>query len=158
MLYLHCLSNCSLNAGWFDVILLWSTLEPTRRVHLIGRTSFLQSFPWYETELPTPYRFQFAISVWHQVCFSTNTRTLFKQEISGCPIAARPLCSDCDVFVSNCMHTVGSWSHTERNVTLIFAATLLSTLLSNFCGNCRYSFPVHWRLSYPPASNENSLK
>lgn len=141
MLYLHCLSNCSLNAGWFDVILLWSTLEPTRRVHLIGRTSFLQSFPWYETELPTPYRFQFVISVWHQVCFSTNTRTLFKQEISGCPIAARPLRSDCDVFVSNCMHTVGSWSHTERNVTLIFAATLLSTLLSNFCGNCRYSFP-----------------
>lgn len=117
-----------------------------------------ESFPWYETELPTPYRFQFAISVWHQVCFSTNTRTLFKQEISGCPIAARPLRSDCDVFVSNCMHTVGSWSHTERNVTLIFAATLLSTLLSNFCGNCRYSFPVHWRPSYPPASNENSLK
>lgn len=117
-----------------------------------------ESFPWYETELPTPYRFQFAISVWHQVCFSTNTRTLFKQEISGCPIAARPLRSDCDVFVSNCMHTVGSWSHTERNVTLILQLlySLLCCLIS--VATADIVSPVHWRLSYPPASNENSLK
>lgn len=155
MLYLHCLSNCSLNAGWFDVILLWSTLEPTRRVHLIGRTSFLQSFPWYETELPTPYRFQFVISVWHQVCFSTNTRTLFKQEISGCPIAARPLCSDCDVFVSNCMHTVvilkEMW---PWFLQLLYS--LLCCLIS--VATADIVSPVHWRLSYPPAFNENSLK